>query len=46
MTLVKPTGCDHARSRPPATIGPMEIMGVEIRKIIQDNVPKRCAGCG
>ena len=28
------------------TIGEMEIMGVEIRTIVSDNVAKRCAGCG
>jgi hypothetical protein len=28
-----------------ATIGPMEIMGVQIRTIVHDNVARRCAGC-
>jgi len=28
-----------------ATIGPMEIMGVQIRTIVHDNVAKRCDGC-
>ena len=28
------------------TIRPMEIMGVDIRTIISDNIAKRCAGCG
>jgi len=28
------------------TIEPMEIMGIDIRTIISDNVAKRCDGCG
>ena len=28
-----------------ATIGPMEIMGVQIRTIVHDNVARRCDGC-
>lgn len=28
-----------------ATIGPMEIMGVQIRTIVHDNVASRCDGC-
>ena len=28
------------------TIGSMEIMGIDIRTIISDNVATRCAGCG
>ena len=28
-----------------ATIGPMEIMGVQIRTIVKDNVASRCDGC-
>jgi Ser/Thr protein kinase RdoA (MazF antagonist) len=28
-----------------ATIGPMEIMGVQIRTIVHDNVARRCNGC-
>ena len=33
-----------ARSTP-ATIGPVEIMGVQIRTIVKDNVAVRCDGC-
>ena len=32
-------------TRPPATIPAMEIMGIQIRTIINDNVAVRCDGC-
>lgn len=32
-------------SSSPATIGAMEIMGVQIRTILSDNVARRCDGC-
>ena len=34
------------RPQRPATIGLVEIMGVDIRTVISDNVAKRCEGCG
>src|SRR4029077_12727108 len=33
------------RDPPPATIPAMEIMGIQIRTIIKDNVAVRCDGC-
>ena len=33
-------GVDHA-----ATIAPMEIMGIRIPTVVQDNVARRCDGC-
>ena len=42
--LGRPSGARGAKGRP-ATIPPMEIVGVRITTIVQDNVAKRCDGC-
>ena len=49
LRLIRHPGATRSKParRPdsPATIGSMEIMGVQIRTIVRDNVARRCDGC-
>jgi hypothetical protein len=44
-TTCRPAPLASDAGLPTATIGPMEIMGVQIRTIVKDNVARRCDGC-